>query len=184
MKKNALVKIASCMGYFSSSEGLLTCCLPACTVLVNKSCWPPQTCTWDRWGFLHIATHFTLLGCFANYKFRLCAGKWVFPGAVYIRSDKEKGVHQKKLFSHFHAITYQTLFPVDQLNQCPMSLERKKQQQRNWAVCEEEWTWWEARSAQRRSKYTFATIRICLIGFKVRATGCFRSSLTANAGSL
>lgn len=124
-KKNALVKIASCMGYSSSSEGLLTCCLPACTVVVNKSWWPPQTCTWDRGGFLHVATQFTLLGCFANYKFRLCAGKWVFPGAVYIRSDKDKGVHQKNLFSHFHAITQQTLSPADQLNQCPMSLERK-----------------------------------------------------------
>ena len=68
-------------------------------------------------------THFVSLGYFTHYKFRLHASTWIYPTAVYIKSDSVFLKTTVLPAPHHHPLD--CLPPNDELNQGPMSQGRK-----------------------------------------------------------
>lgn len=116
-------------------------------------------------------TCFILLGYFANSKFRLHAGKWIYPWSCLYQ--KWSSIHQKVLpVPHHHLL--------DSAKPWPYVTREQKQQWGNWPG---EWLLWATKPMLKRSEYTSNTIRILSICSKVRATGCTRTILMANTRS-
>lgn len=85
-------------------------------------------------------THFVLLGYFINYKFRLCASKWIYPTAVYLKSDKRK-VFLKNTVLPVRAIAHWTvLLLMTSYTKVPGNKGKRKQQRNEPSCAKEEWT--------------------------------------------
>lgn len=98
------------------------------TLSDEMSCCPPQAASApgmegdpSHCCMLYI-THFVLLGYSTSHKSRLCASKWVYPTAVYIKSDK--ALLKRTVLPVPRHPPLDSLHPSDELSQGPMSQVR------------------------------------------------------------